>query len=58
MKIYFGSFLWLGINFNQVRFGLGSYNYIIPNNPAVVPTIIKKQNSAKSLGKLFNTKFI
>ena len=34
------------------------FNYIMPNIPAVVPTIMKKQNSAKSLGNLFNAKFI
>lgn len=26
-----------------------------PNEPAVIPTIRKKQNSTKSLGNLFNT---
>ena len=31
--------------------------YINPNNPAVVPTMMKKKNSAKSRGNLFKTRF-
>ena len=40
----------------KLKFCWNFQNYIIPSNPAVVPTIMKKQNSAKSLGNLFKTK--
>ena len=33
-------------------------NYMIPIDPAVKPTAIKKTNSSKSLGKEFTSKLI